>query len=431
MVKLLLAMLIIGISAYCIYKDTIVFVAMYGFFADPYAAQGITGYLCGGFPYYSVIMDSMLLGATVFTILQLTKDKNRTRKEYGLLGACHISFIAVSVIISYAINRVEILSNFAWPFSNFVPLSLFLLIGYDKRQRAKQVFDKYLKFSILLSALIVYLPTVGIDFLSQLSGANYVSDGFAYNNNVAGLNNFYEAFIRKYYFNGLGQFHNGNGMGFFGGVGIFWSAYRYQKESGIWKKITEVAFFDMSVLLWCNGSARAGILGIVLGIGLFVIYGKAKIKIKALSLMTLLIGLTVALCNNKLLSFMFVDSGNISVTSRTILRRNAISYLQDNWLMGNGGLLGDLTRAGVDPHELPLRIACLFGVVPSLLTILMIYVIPGKHIVNGTNRSLLSFVFFSIFSLITLTNNFTCIILSSFILYIAMLEVKLVNADTA
>ncbi|MBO2523014.1 MAG: hypothetical protein CW336_04030, partial [Bacteroidetes bacterium] len=118
----------------------------------------------------------------------------------------------------------------------------------------------------------------------------------------------------------------------------------------------------------------------------------------------------------------FFDTEGLSYTSRSELNDNGWRFLSSHLMLGSGGDLAMLVRQNVDPHELPFRMACVFGIIPAILTILLFYIYPIFLFLRAKQKTLLPIVFYSIFFFISLTNNYTCIILDMFLLYFALTE---------
>lgn len=114
---------------------------------------------------------------------------------------------------------------------------------------------------------------------------------------------------------------------------------------------------------------------------------------------------------SELLFYFIPKAGNISYTSRAILRLNGIRYISQNPIFGAGGMLGFLTAKQIDPHELPLRMACLFGIPGSLFTCYLIYVLPVMEFLKTKNKELIAIVAYSIVVMVSITNNYTDICL--------------------
>lgn len=109
------------------------------------------------------------------------------------------------------------------------------------------------------------------------------------------------------------------------------------------------------------------------------------------------------------LNYIIPSSDNSSFLSRSSLRLNGLNFLTDHILLGAGGDLDHLISLGVDPHELPLRISCLYGFFPGVLITLIVYVIPFYVIlVNFFNLNFYQLSFYSIIFFVSITNNYTC-----------------------
>jgi len=260
----------------------------------------------------------------------------------------------------------------------------------------------------------VYLPTWGVNVLDNISGANYVSDGYVYGKNISNLFNFYEALKNKYTFNGIGQFHNGNDLGFFGGIGMLLCINKliFEKTK---KRIIYLMLMLISFFLWTNSGMRAPLIGILLAIPLYNLMQKniAKKTINIIiGLVIFAILITIPTVQD-FLSYLIVTKESISYTSRSELLANGIEFLKNNWFIGAGGLLGNLTPIGIDPHQLPMRISVLFGIGTGIVSAWLVFICPIIYFLKQKNKniSFYSIALLLIVWLTALTNNYTCIVL--------------------
>lgn len=121
--------------------------------------------------------------------------------------------------------------------------------------------------------IIVYLPEIGIHMFDKFSGANYIADGFVYNNNIFHIQDMLSALKNKYLFNGLGQFHNGNDMGFYGVAGAM-CAFGIMLRRGFGNKVVALFIFLISVLLWGNSGMRGPVIGVAIGLIIYIFFRK-------------------------------------------------------------------------------------------------------------------------------------------------------------
>lgn len=94
-----------------------------------------------------------------------------------------------------------------------------------------------------------------------------------------------------------------------------------------------------------------------------------------------------------------------------MLRIHGLMYIRKNPVVGTGGLFGLLTAKGIDPHELPLRMACLFGIPGGLLIGYLLYIRPILDFLKSNTRTAFAVVAYSVIVLVSLTDNYTDICL--------------------
>ena len=111
-----------------------------------------------------------------------------------------------------------------------------------------------------------------------------------------------------------------------------------------------------------------------------------------------------------------------SFQSRAINRMNGLNYIAENPLWGSGGTYSGLLEKHIDPHELPLRMSMLFGIAGGILTLLSVYVLPVKSFVQkvkSKNVTFFSCAALMIIIAVSLTDNYTNIVLFYFLLFIS------------
>ena len=170
----------------------------------------------------------------------------------------------------------------------------------------------------------------------------------------------------------------------------------------------------MGIILWLHNGMR----GIIIGIFLAVIYNIiAKKKIaKKIVYIYLMGGVVFAAfifipIVKDIASYIVVRKDSTAVQGRLDLLVNAVSFLKSNFWLGNGGLIGNLIAEDIDPHQLPVRISVLFGVPMGIIITFIIYVTPIVYYIKANKVSLYSLGFVLILWMISITNNYTCVVL--------------------
>lgn len=374
-------------------------------------SSGIVNYIDSNFGLYTAIMNVELLFCLFLSLNNYCKKRDKMYESWINL----ILIIACFSIISFLIAGVKNLAihNVLSIICSSVPFCLIIFLCDEKKykDRKKDFFyaiKLFVYIQIILCFLITYLPTIGINILDFMKASNYISDGYIYNRNLFHLNDIYQALTTKYIFNGLGHFHNGNDMGFYGIVGILIAIESFRRNKNLFRKIIDVFVVIMSLMLWGNSGMRGPVIGVIIGVIAYAIMtNKIQIKIPALILLICGLGLLMfSEAGHSILYYFIPDSSNISVSSRSILRRNGLEYIASNPFFGAGGDIARLSSQEIDPHELPLRMACLYGIPTAILFVILIYIKPGFLILKKKKR-LLILVFFGIIGGVTLTNNYT------------------------
>ncbi|HNX14700.1 MAG TPA: hypothetical protein PKH29_07580 [Oscillospiraceae bacterium] len=248
---------------------------------------------------------------------------------------------------------------------------------------------------VLLACFVIYLPSA----FEAINGIKYTADGYIYslgNRSPAQLSNFYEIFFQKGRFMATGQFHNANALGFCSGMGVVLSLLKLSDiytidnnplKMNMRRKAFWIMFLLLSGFVWCSAGTRGILLTVIIVLGL-IIFGSPKISQKkivaALFIMPLGV-IAVILFGDIVYSYLFGNAAATSFDSRGALIINGLKYLWDNSLFGSGGEATGLRLVGVDPHVLPLKIATLYGVLPSVISIVLIYIYPIRDLLKVNN----------------------------------------------
>lgn len=415
---IIISLLLILLSVFLIIKNPYVYLAFFCAFASSTEAKGIECYLGTSFSYYGEIQAFIFV---IFGFISTFKIIKQPRyRTIGLLILLLVFFCWFSIFSKFGFSP----SSYILISESLLPLGLPILLANPmKRENEYKVFNLLLIVEITLAFLITYLPLAGIDLLSPLASMNYAGTDES-SGEVATMGQLDMLLGSKYVFANTGQFHNSNDMGLFGIVGLFWSFYYFIIRG---RKLYYLPFCILlaffSIAIWFNGAARGPIVGLVAGLFLYLFLGEKKGKFSFLLMILLVLGaiVYVVYSNEDIFQFFFDTEGH-SYTTRKDLNDNGWSFLASNPILGAGGDLALLVRRNIDPHELPFRMACVFGIVPGLLTILLFYLYPISRFLKAKKKTLLSMVLYGIFFFISLTNNYTCIILDMFLLYFVLSE---------
>lgn len=382
-------------------------------FGCSYDSCGIVRFLEQYFGYYGFLMNTILLFACISSIFRFCqRNHSVSEKRFLITASLFILGIFISQLVVYTLNGISML-NLVYGFTDYGPPIFIIWLTnfrqYNKNYDSREAITKTVSIQILIACLIVYLPMAGIHTLDGICGDNFIADGYVYNRNVCqNLLDIPKMFVNKYLFNGLGQFHNGNDMGFYGAWGLFLAVYMIMKDRRLHRILWAVALAYCSLLLWGNSGMRGPIVG--LGCGAIVAFLCAKKRSKwIVGIFGILAGglVMISEVGSSLLSYLIPSFSNISFSSRTELRNNGFSYIAENWLIGAGGLLSSLTSQRIDPHELPLRISCMFGVFTGIMCTLLIYVQPIITFFKTRFKDLFVICAWFVIFFISITNNYT------------------------
>lgn len=414
-VVILFALFLVSICLILSVNHPYEFLIIWGLTASRYDANGVVNYLESYLGIYGLLMNGILVVALVISIWRSSKLRNERIKKYY-----HTSIILIIWIV-FCFSLVSIgagirLHNMIYPLIDFSPIIMLIwILNRDYYLQKGKTPEDYILFyicvQVLLAFLIVYLPEYGINIFDQLSGANYIADGLSYNKNLFHLRDILVALGNKYFFNGLGQFHNGNDMGFYGIAGIV-SAVVIASKRKLTNKIFAVFLFICSVTLWGNSGMRGPVVGVAIGLIVYFFVLKKRTKIAMIFGGTAIILLMLSSkIGEEVISYFLPETGDISYASRSVLRVNGLRYIAQHPLIGAGGTLGLLTAMQIDPHELPLRMACLFGIPGAILIFYLVYVLPAMDFLRSRNKELVAILAYSIVVMVSMTNNYTDICL--------------------
>ncbi len=402
------------------------FVVFYGSTASSTDAYGISRFLSSGFGQYSFVMQLLLIIALLVSVYY---NRIIEKKLFALITSYFLICLWIAVVIfqkSLSSDMFYIGTLCIW-LEQMSPIYLMILLLNRERVDVRKLFSIYVTVHVILAFLTIYLPLVGVETLNAIKSINYVNDTTqGYDNEIARLNNFTQIFSNKYIFNQLAHFHNSNDTGFFGGVGAVVGILNLFEDKNKENKVFWGIITACSVVLWFNSGMKGPVVGIAAGLLLYL-YVKKK---KALGVLIGLLVIVALFCIvfsgtdfiNTILEGIFnrtTSLGN-SIQTRILRREAGIRFILNNPVWGNGASFEGLISNKIDPHELPLRFAVLFGIPAGVLSIVLYYVIPIIAFWQRVhNKSVTAYncIFLMIFFAVTLTNNYTDIILVQFVLY--------------
>lgn len=402
------------LALYLAIRKPWLFILIYGLIGCRYDAFGIGSFISLYQSSHFLVFEILLILSAIISVLKYNRRKYKTIITASVIFCVGILFstILYGYFGIFNLSFIQIILQCMYNLVNYGPVVLIVLLANIDKYNIKKLLFRYVFIQIIIALLVVYLPTWGIDVLNVISGANYIPEGYVYGKNVSNLSNFFEIFKNKYAFNGIGQFHNGNDLGFFSGVGIalYLNNLIYNKNK---KRLIDLLLILLFFLLWTNSGMRAPLMGIVLAVLLYVMMQKniAKKTINIIIGFYVLGLLLMVPTVQDIVSYFILNKENISYISRIELLSNGIEFLKVNWVIGVGGLLGYLTPLGIDPHVLPIRISVLFGIGTGIVSFWLVFVCPLKYYYKNKHISFYSIALLLIVWLVALTNNYTCIVL--------------------
>ncbi|MFR1517266.1 MAG: O-antigen ligase family protein [Clostridia bacterium] len=415
------ALCVLFAGAYLAVKNPIVFTIYWGLFGSSYDACGIMSLLNSGFGYYRLCMNAILLMCCIgSSIYFFRRPPKKATAKYMVAAWMFMFGIFVSQSIVFISEDISFM-NLSYGFVDYGP-SVFIiwLANYEKiseKMNIRRYLIGFIIIQVMLACLIIFTKKSGIHFLDSICGSNYISDGNIYNRNILdSIVGLPYMFVNKYLYNGLGQFHNGNDMGFYGAAGILAGIFLAKEGQKLWHKTVGIILIYFSLLIWGNSGMRGPVVGIICGVILsFALYKKPSKWIVGVLATLGVVAFLFSETGLELINYLLPDSSDISYTERETLRENGLRYIQDNWLLGAGGLLGNLTAQEIDPHELPLRISCLFGVGTGFISAVLIYAMPIIDFVKKKKTDLFTIIGYAIVFFVSITDNYTCIALFYFL----------------
>lgn len=422
------SLLIIIIGGCLAISNPAIFVLYYGLTASSTDAYGIASFLSTGFGQYSFVMQLFLILALFVSVYN---NRFLDKKLFIMVASYLLLCLWMAVVIfqkSFSTEMFYIGTLNVW-LEQMSPIYLIILMLNRKRTDIKKLLEIYVGIHVLLAFMVIYLPIVGIKVLDVIKSSNYLNDTTQlYDAGVAGFSNFLKLFSDKYAFNQVAHFHNSNDTGFFGGVGIIVGISNFFNDKKIKNKVfwAFLAFFALS--LWFNSGMKGPIVGIAAGLILFW-YVKNKDTLGLFfKFMVLLLLVLMAAFGSDLLNSLFnnffggTSTFGQSIQSRVLKREAGLKFILENPLWGSAASFEGLLSRKIDPHELPLRFAVLFGISAGIMSFILYYIVPISSFINKVKNGLVGryqCILLMICIAVSLTNNYTDIVLFFFTLFVA------------
>lgn len=411
MTPIILFIIVIGL--YLSIKKPYYYVLLYGLMGSEMGAKGISAFFGTFLPSYTLIMR-VLLVLSVFTAI-LHFKKGSIKSIHSWIKLSIMTTIMMVVMLITDINSLTLLSLFSRITLAIAPFGtgIFIIwLAYAYEINHKRLFLIYSACQCLIAMIVIYGVYFGFPLLSVINAGLYSDEYFYlddYNSMVAMPSNFYLTFAGKNeHFIRCGQFHNANGLGFAAGMLITLLITRYVEDKKLIHKLVYVFFISLAFLLWCNTGTRGPVIGIFVAIIAYVCLYNKNASTKIMIIMTsFFFFLIVVAFGGNIINYFIGSGANDSFASRQALNNNTLAHLDEFFFFGTAGNLDALFERGIDPHELPLRVLCMYGIIPALLMTVLTILKPMKQLF--INRKCVSFyslgLFFTLL-FVNLTNNF-------------------------
>lgn len=408
-----------------------IFVLYYGILGSMYDARGIAGFFSNYLKSYAPIMNGLLYVCMIISIVNILKKKKNKLKLEILISICFLITIHLSVLLGdfISIREGNILYHLIDASCLFGPAIFIIWYSYNSElKKYKKFFQWYVILQLILSFLIIYGPSIHINSFSIFNSGYYDVEAAEYyldSTKIARLSNFYQIFLKKGYFLQAAQFHNSNPLGFYCGVGIIILISEFiLKKRNFFLKIISLFFSGVLFLLWCNSGMRGVIYAIIMTL-IMIFFFKKRYKIIKIVIVGLVIFLGIEIMNyNNIFSYFLGKGTSVSVQSRISGIEKGVEFGLNNFFIGNGGGVGELSEIGVDPHILPLKILVLYGIFAAIFSFLLVFYVSYKKIKKAKilNFYGVSLIMMAIFS--ALTNNYTSVVLFWLILSEGWIELN-------
>lgn len=422
------SLLIIIIGGCLAISNPVIFVLYYGLTASSTDAYGIASFLSTGFSQYCFVMQLLLILALFVSVYN---NRFLDKKLFVTVASCFLLCLWMAFVIfqkSFSTEMFYIGTLNVW-LEQMSPIYLIILMLNRERTDIKKLFKVYVVIHVLLAFMVIYLPMAGINALEVIKSSNYLNDTTQlYDAGVAGISNFMQLFSNKYAFNQVAHFHNSNDTGFFGGVGIVVGMSSFVNSENKKHKVLWGILIFCAVSLWFNSGMKGPIVGIAAG---FVLYWYVKRKDTLGSFFKFWVLLLVVLMAafgsdllNTLFESIFSSTSTLgqSIQSRVLKREAGLKFILENPLWGSAASFEGLLSRKIDPHELPLRFAVLFGIPAGIMSFVLYYIVPISTFIKKVKNGLVErykCVLLMICIAVSLTNNYTDIVLFFFSFFVA------------
>lgn len=426
----LLAYGVILFGGILVVANPVGFLVLFGLTASVTDAYGVSMYLSTGIVYFRFVMQILLMITLVISIIKNRVQPVDRAKEITI---CFLLcfWMAVTLLQRSFFEEMFLFGSICSIFEQLSPIYLMIILLNCKRVSIKKYIKIYIVLQVAFAFMIIYLPLIGVHSLDVFKSINYLPDANKlYDTGVAQISNFLELFTNKYAFNQLAHFHNSNDTGFFGAVGILLGGYSTYHERNVRKRIAWIALVVGSVALWFNSGMKGPIFGLIAGI-MLMWYFKRNTTLKTIVKLGIAIVAALLVVEGDVIWQVLMDAVfnlntfSQSFQSRAINRMNGLNYIAENPLWGSGGTYSGLLEKHIDPHELPLRMSMLFGITGGILTLLAVYVLPVKSFIQKVKSKNVTFFACATLMMIiavSLTDNYTNIVLFYFLLYISCFD---------
>lgn len=398
------------------YKKPILVAVLWGALASGSDAAGPAGFIAQILPQYALVQNLILILAVCFVVARSSRRSFMSFRVGLAFAFLLIGWMVLSISVNYAEEGVNFIVNASFPLVDFGPLLLIIWLLDDSPCETKmKLLFGFVYFQVILAFLIVYLPTLNVTVLGAFSATHYISDGGLYGEPIRTMADAAIALVDKYAFTVCAQFHNANDLGFYAIASIYLSAFIIPKIRSILLKIGLTAFCLVALLLWLNSGIRGPMIALLVIIVIALAIRKNKSRYFILSVVALILLVIVGFGGaDRFLDYILVDSSNVSVVIRGQQRQLGTSFIVQHPFFGNGGMVDELVNSNANPHELPLRMAALFGI-PAGLFISAILFAPMSRMASAVkNRSRIALfgcgLILIVYS-VAFTNNYTCIAL--------------------
>ena len=390
------------------------FVIVYGLIGNDMGSRGITGFIETLYPNYTLIMRVLLVISTIVATSRFYGLKNTIKaRKWIQLSWCYITMMIVMLTLcSSSLTISSYLSRVTLAIATFGPGVFIIWMAYADKFDHKKWFLIYSVCQCLIAFAVIYGSYAGISWFQLFNAGLYNSEYFYLDENndmIALPSNFYLTFLGKNsYFIRCGQFHNANGLGFASGVLVFLLLYYFFNTKLKINKLICLFCVPLAFLLWCNTGTRGPIVGIIVAFLAYNFIGKKKSQLMPLVILAIAAIVVVLFCESSFFSYFFGGGADASYASRKELNDNTFKHIGEFFLIGSGGDLDSMFNRGIDPHELPLRILCLYGIIPAIFVFILTVVCPAISILRHRNNiTIYSISLFCMVLLVSLTNNFS------------------------